>query len=191
MLAPISPHTKHIVIDLQRLFAEPRGWHVASIADILPNVLTLCQTTAANTFYSRFITPQHPEASTGRWQNLYQSYPQITGLDPAILDLIQPLKQIAHPSQIFDKTTYSIFPAVQPRLNQTDTLILSGAETDACVYASLLTAVDLGLRVILASDAVTSSDQAAHDATLNIIARRLPNQIELATTAEIIAAWPT
>ena len=190
MLASISPHTKHVVIDLQRLFAEPHGWHVPSIATILPNVLTLCQTTAEKTLYSRFITPSHPEVATGRWQNLYDAYPQVTGLDPATLDLIQPLKQIAHPAQIFDKTTYSIFPAVHPHLDQTDTLILSGAETDACVYASVLCAVDLGLRVIIATDAVTSSDQAAHDATLNIIARRLPAQVELATTSEIIAAWP-
>ncbi|MEO5613870.1 MAG: isochorismatase family cysteine hydrolase [Cypionkella sp.] len=190
MLAPIAPHAKHVVIDLQRLFAEPHGWHVRSIADILPNVLTLCQTTAANTLYSRFITPPHPQAAKGSWQNLYQAYPEVTGLNPAILDLIHPLTQIAHKAQIFDKTTYSIFPAVQSHLDQTDTLILSGAETDACVYASLLSAVDLGLRVIIAVDAVTSSDQAAHDATLNIIARRLPTQIDLATTSEIIAAWP-
>lgn len=190
MLAPISPHTKHVVIDLQRLFAEPHGWHVPTIADILPNVLTLCQTTQKNTLYSRFITPSHPEASTGRWQNLYQAYAQVTGLDAAILDHIQPINQIAHKTQIFDKTTYSIFPAILPLLNQTDTLILSGAETDACVYASLLSAVDLGLRVIIATDAVTSSDAAAHDATLTIIARRLPNQVDLATTEEIIAAWP-
>ena len=190
MLGPLSPHTKHIVIDLQRLFAEPHGWHVPSIADILPNVVTLCQTTAENTRYSRFITPPNPQAAMGRWQNLYQAYPQVTGLDAAILDLIQPLKQIAQPAQIFDKTTYSIFPAIQPHLDQTDTLILSGAETDACVYASLLSVVDLGLRVILATDAVTSSDQAAHDATLHIIARRIPAQVDLATTTEIIAAWP-
>ena len=190
MLSPLSPHTKHVVIDLQRLFAEPHGWHVPSIAQILPNVLALCQTTADKTLYSRFITPPHPKASTGRWQNLYQAYPNVTGLAPAILALIEPLAKIAQPSQIFDKTTYSIFPAVHLHLTQTDTLILSGAETDACVYASLLSAVDLGLRVIIATNAVTSSDQAAHDATLNIIARRLPAQIELATTAEIIAAWP-
>ena len=190
MLAPISPQTKHIVIVLQRLFAEPHGWHVPSIADILPNVLTLCQTTQSKTLYSRFITPANPQSATGRWQNLYQAYPEVTGLNPAILDLIASLAKIAPPVQIFDKTTYSIFPAVLPYLSQTDTLILSGAETDACVYASVLSAVDLGLRVIIASDAVTSSDQAAHAATLHIIAHRMPTQVELATTAEIIAAWP-
>ncbi len=191
MLPALSPYTKHIVIDLQRLFAEPHGWHVPSIAQILPNVLTLCQTTAEKTLYSRFITPPNPQAATGRWQNLYQAYREVTGLNPTILDLIAPVAKIAQSSQIFDKTTYSIFPAVQPLLTQTDTLILSGAETDACVYASLLAGVDLGLRVIIASDAVTSSDQAAHDATLHIIAHRLPTQVELATTAEIITAWPT
>lgn len=190
MLAPLSAHTKHIVIDLQRLFAEPHGWHVPSIADILPTVLTLCQATAAQTLYSRFITPPNPQSAQGRWQNLYHSYPEVTGLNPTTLDLIAPLTQIAHKTQIFDKTTYSIFPAVLPHLGQSDTLILSGAETDACVYASALSAVDFGLRVIVAADAVTSSDQAAHDATLHIIARRMPAQIELATTAEIIAAWP-
>ena len=190
MLAPISPHTKHVVIDLQRLFAEPHGWHVPSIAGILPNVRALCQTTADKTLYSRFITPSNPQSAKGRWQNLYEAYPEVTGLSPSILDLIAPLAKIAHPSQIFDKTIYSIFPAVLPHLTQTDTLILSGAETDACVYASALSAVDLGLRVIIVADAVTSSDQAAHDATLHIIARRMPAQVELATTAEIIAAWP-
>lgn len=188
MLAPLSPHTRHIVIDLQRLFAEPHGWHVPSITDILPNVLTLCKTTADKTLYSRFITPPHPKAAKGRWQNLYQSYPEVTGLNPSILDLISPFAKIAHPAQIFGKTTYSIFPAVQAHLTETDTLILSGAETDACVYASLLSAVDLGPRVIIATDAVTSSDPAAHDATLNILARRLPTQVDLATTKEIIAA---
>ena len=190
MLAPISPHTKHVVIDLQRLFAEPHGWHVPTIADILPNVLTLCETTAEETLYSRFITPPKPEDAKGRWQNLFQSYPEVTGLNPAILDLIQPLNQIAQSGQIFDKTTYSIFPAIQPHLTQTDTIILSGAETDACVYASLLSAVDLGLRVIIATDAVTSSDQAAHVASVLIVGRRMPAHVELDTTAEIIAAWP-
>ena len=190
MLAPLSPHSKHVVIDMQRLFAEPHGWHVPSIAQILPNVLTLCQTTATKTLCSRFITPPNPQSAKGRWQTLYQAYPDVTGLDPAILGLVPPLNQIVHPGQIFEKTTYSIFPAAQPHLGQTDTLILSGAETDACVYASLLSAVDLGLRVIIATDAVTSSDADAHKATLDIIARRLPTQVDLATTSEIIAAWP-
>jgi nicotinamidase-related amidase len=48
-LPKLSPQTLHAVIDMQRLFAEPYGWQVPDLAAILPNVLRLCQTSAANT----------------------------------------------------------------------------------------------------------------------------------------------
>ena len=68
-------------------------------------------------------------------------------------------------------------------------LVFSGVETDICVLGSVLDAVDRGYRVVIASDAVTSSDLASHEATLGRICRRFDVQIELATTEEVLAAW--
>ena len=69
------------------------------------------------------------------------------------------------------------------------TLVLSGVETDVCVLATALEAVDRGFRVIVASDAVTSSSPAGHRAALDHILPRFEFMLELATSAEIIAAW--
>jgi nicotinamidase-related amidase len=192
-LPKLSPQTLHAVIDMQRLFAEPYGWQVPDLAAILPNVLRLCQTSAANTVYSRFVTPRHPKAATGRWEALYQTYPQVTGLPPEAFDLVGELTEIAAQGITIDKTTYSLcaVPEFLAHLTRhgTDTVVFSGVETDSCVYATLIACVDLGLRVVVAKDAVTSADLAAHDAMLDLLARRLPDQVELASTDEIIAAW--
>lgn len=193
LLQPLSPQTLHLVIDMQRLFAEPHGWQVDQVGAILPNVLRLCQTSGARTVFSRFLTPARPEAAIGRWQALYQRFPQVTGLPDAVMDLVPELADLAARARVFDKTTYSLFavPAFLDHLAQagTDTVVFSGAETDACVYASLIAAVDMGLRVVVAKDAVTSGDLEAHEAMLAILARRLPDQVELASTDQILRAW--
>jgi len=67
--------------------------------------------------------------------------------------------------------------------------VFSGIETEVCVLATALTAVDLGYRTVIASDAVASSVPAAHDACLAQIYPRFDQQIELATVDEICTAW--
>jgi nicotinamidase-related amidase len=47
-------------------------------------------------------------------------------------------------------------------------LIVTGAETDVCVLAMVLGAVDLGYRVIIVSDALCSSADETHDAAMAI-----------------------
>jgi nicotinamidase-related amidase len=62
---------------------------------------------------------------------------------------------------VIDKNRYSAF--AEPRLiehlrqRETDALIVSGSETDVCVLATVLDAVDIGYRVIVVRDAVCSS----------------------------------
>ena len=51
-------------------------------------------------------------------------------------------------------------------------------------------ATDHGYRVIVVEDAVTSSSPAGHRAALDAIYPRLDQQIQIATVAEVLAAWP-
>jgi nicotinamidase-related amidase len=70
-----------------------------------------------------------------------------------------------------------------------DTLIFSGVETDVCVFASVLDAVDAGYRVILAEDALASGCELAHSAVMDNLAPRLSEQIEILSTQAILHLW--
>ena len=71
-----------------------------------------------------------------------------------------------------------------------DTVVVSGSETDICVLATVLGAVDRGFRVVVATDALCSSSDETHDAMMLLYARRYGQQVETAGTAEILEAWP-
>lgn len=184
---------RHVAIDMQRLVAEDSAWHSPIVMTILPNVVRLSRTLKLETLYARFIAPYDEAAAHGSWKAFYRRWPMITGraLDPALIELVGALAELAEPDQIFDKLGYSIFsnPVLHERLRgeEIDTLILSGIETDVCVYSSALSAVDLGYQVVLASDALASPNDDAHRVVIDILATRLPDQIRVMTTDEIIA----
>ena len=67
-------------------------------------------------------------------------------------------------------------------------IIVTGAETEVCVLASVMGAIDLGYRVVIVTDAVCSGADSTHDAMLGIYDSRFGMQVETVTTAELIAA---
>ena len=188
-------HFKHIAIDMQRVFAEETAWYAPSLMAILPNVTRLSAALREQTFYARFTVPDDADAAHGCWKSFYRRWPMVTGREMplAMFDLVAPLAKLATPEQVFDKLGYSIFsaPALDTLLRnaKTETLILSGVETDVCVYSSVLSAIDLGYSVVLAADAMASPDEQAHRAVLEQLAPRLPEQIKVMTTDEILRLY--
>ncbi|KAA0693651.1 cysteine hydrolase [Neorhizobium sp. P12A] len=184
----------HVVIDMQRLFAEETVWHAPAMRDILENVIALSRRMPSETLFARFIVPASVDNASGCWKPYYERWSMLTGdhHDPALHDLMGPLRAIAPAGQIFDKPGYSIFSneTLHSRLqkNGVRTIIVSGAETDVCVYSSVLQAIDLGYLVVIATDAVASSDGAAHRAVIDQLAPRMPEQILLLSTEEILSA---
>jgi nicotinamidase-related amidase len=184
-------NVRHIAIDMQRLFAEKTVWHTPVIADLLPNVLRLAEIFDGRTLFAKFMVPLAPHHANGRWQVYYERWSMLTTqtMDPAMQDLIAPLAALATSKTTIEKTTYSIFGAAdfEQSLRETgvDTLVFSGVETDVCVLASLFDAVDAGFHVIVASDAVGSSDMQSHAAILQHVLPRMPDQIEVVRTNAI------
>ena len=174
--------TLHIVIDMQRVFAEETVWHTPSIRDILPNVLDLCEAFKGRTLFAKFMLPETSAHAPGRWQTYYERWSMLT---------TSQLAALSQPETEVEKFTYSIFkaPGFTERLKADgiDRLIFSGVETDVCVLASVFDAVDAGFHIVVASDAVGSSEPVAHQAVLDHVLPRMPDQIDLATTAQIIA----
>jgi nicotinamidase-related amidase len=194
-LQTIGPDAVHVVIDMQRLFAEDTGWRVASLPGIVPTILKLVRCCPARALYTRFITPPSQAAARGAWRSFYRHWPQVTQdrLAPGLLDLVAPLSAGVTPAQLIDKEGFSAYsgPFFQRALSSLEarTLVLSGVETDVCVLATALEAVDRGHRVVIAADAVTSFSPAGHRAVLDHVLPRYEHMIDVADAAEIIAAW--
>jgi len=90
-------------------------------------------------------------------------------------------------------TTYSAFSTGRLhsflRTKDISTPIITGSETDVCVLATVLAAVDLGYRIILVRDGLCSSSDEAHDALRGLYAKRFDIQIELADMASVFEFW--
>ena len=90
------------------------------------------------------------------WRSYFERWQDLTrqNIVPQLLELVPP-------AVIFDKRVYSPFHdgRLSPylRLRGIDSLIISGTETDICVLATVLAAVDHGYRVIIAVDALCGS----------------------------------
>lgn len=184
----------HLVIDMQRVFAEATGWHTPGLAEALPVVERLADALPGRTLYTRFVVPPSAEAAPGAWARYYERWPAMAGdrLDPALLDLVAPLAARAGPGAVFDKPGFSAFtaPGLAARLDAQGiaTLLLSGVETDVCVLATALSAIDRGHAVILVRDALASGDPEGHATALGLLARRFPEQIAVQPATEILAA---
>ena len=186
--------TVHLAIDMQRVFADATAWQMADFHAIVPHVAAIAAALPGRTLFSRFVVPHLAEHAPGHWQNYYRRWAAFTGavMDPALIEVVDALAHHATPDTLIDKPTYSIFEArdCPQRLAalRADTLVFTGVETDVCVLASLMAAVDRGFRVVAVADALASSSRAGHEATLQHVLTRLPDQVEITFTADVLAA---
>ena len=112
---------------------------------------------------------------------------------PSRLELTPPLATFCPPAAIVDKTRHSAFaePGLIDHLRQrkADALIVSGSETDVCVLATVLDAVDIGFRVIVVRHAVCSSSDEGHEMLMRLYHTRYTEQIETADAEAILSRW--
>ena len=189
-----GPNAAHFCLDMQRLFSSEGPWPTR-MERVLPKVVRLVERAPARTIFTRFLTPQTPENMPGQWAVYYAKWSNVTRdrLDNRLLNLIPAFERYLPPGSVFDKWVYSAFANAELRrflgCRGVDTLIVSGSETDVCVLSTVLAAVDLGYRIIIARDGVCSSSDAGHDALMGLFRRRFDVQIEVAEVNEIVDAW--
>lgn len=192
---PIGDRARHLCIDTQRLFAPGGPWPTPWMPRVLPVVAELAQRFAERTIFTRFIPPARPEDLPGAWKRYYRRWRQVTRerLDPDLLELVPPLDKVSACARVVDKATYSSFatPDLAHVLQQegVNTLIVTGAETDVCVLATVLGAVDRGYRVIVVTDAICSSNDDGHDALLGFYRHRVEQQIETVDCETVLSNW--
>ncbi|HEY3792531.1 MAG TPA: isochorismatase family cysteine hydrolase [Bradyrhizobium sp.] len=185
----------HLCVDMQNIFAKGGIWETPWMERVLPAIEAIVARRPERTVFSRFITPQHPEDRRGRWRHYFERWRQATrqSLRGSELELVPALARFVPPAIIIDKPGYSAF--VQSRLYDllagkgVDTVVVTGAETDVCVLATTLSAVDLGLRVVIIEDALCSSSDEGHDALMTMYRTRLHEQIDVIKAEELFDLW--
>jgi nicotinamidase-related amidase len=193
-LEPIR-NAVHLCVDMQRIFAKGGIWETPWMERVLPVIVEIAERYAKRTVFTRFITPVTSEQRPGQWQKYYRRWERATRqrLAPDQLDLVPALARFAPPAEVIDKPAYSAFFQSDLdtflREKRIETLVLTGAETDVCVLATALAAVDRGFRAVIVEDAICSSSDAGHDALMTMYRDRLHEQIEVVSAAHMLAVW--
>ncbi len=192
---PLGRHCVHLCVDMQRMFAEDTEWRTPWLRRVLPTIVRLVEARPAQTIFTRFIPAERPGEGVGAWRRYYERWSSMTleNLGRDMVDLVPELAIFVPPAQVFDKRIYSPWRGgalhEELRRSSIDTLVISGGETDVCVLATVLGAIDYGYRVAIATDALCSSSDETHDALIALYETRFGQQIEAATTEEVIESW--
>ncbi len=195
MISKLDDKTVHLCVDMQNMFAEGTPWHTPWMSRVLPRVATLARHRPDRTLFTRFIPADAPGQGEGAWAAYWRRWACMTRaeLPDAAMELVKPLAELSPPAEVLDKRFYSPWyrTDLDERLRRrgADTLVVSGAETDICVLAAVLGAVDRGFRVVIAEDGICSSADETHDALVKVYHDRYGQQVETATVDEIVAAW--
>ncbi len=190
---PLGESWVHLCIDMQRMFAEDTQWHTPWMPRVLPNVVSVVELNPARTIFTRFVPPQTADDVGGTWRRYYERWHGMTRaeLEPGLIDLVPELARHVPPAKVEDKPVMSPwFGSLNARLQKAGVtaIIVTGAETEVCVLATMLGGIDRGYRMVLVTDAVCSGADETHDAMLRIYESRFGMQVETVTTAELVAA---
>jgi nicotinamidase-related amidase len=190
----LTPRSVHLCIDMQRMFSSDGIWPTPWMVKVLPVVEEIAGRFPERTVFTRFIPPIRAGDMPGMWQRYYTRWIRATRerINPELLELLPSLSSFAPPAAVIDKSRYSAFAGstllrhLQDR--KADALIITGSETDVCVLATVLAAVDIGFPVIVVEDAICSSSNTGHDALMTLYHQRYSEQIETASAETILLA---
>ena len=193
----IDPITEavHLSIDMQNIFSRGAVWETPWMERVLPVIVDIAARYTVRSVFTRFITPFSATDRPGRWRRYFERWRCATRakLPLSELELVPALQRFAPPAQIIDKPAYSAF--TESSLGSfllekgVRTLVVTGSETDVCVLATVLGAVDRGYRVVIPTDAICSSSDHTHDALLTLYRERYGQQIETTITETILRNW--
>lgn len=191
----LTERSVHLCIDMQRVFSAEGPWATPWMTKVLPVAARLAGRYPERTVFTRFIPPERPDQMPGMWQRYYTRWRTATRecLDLSLLELMPPLAALCPPAAVIDKMCYSAFaePTLLTHLRErkADALIVSGSETDVCVLATVLGAVDLGYPVVVVRDAVCSSSDEGHDMLMRLYQVRFTEQVATADAAVVLQRW--
>jgi len=169
----------HVCVDMQRMFHSGTDWAFPWPEQLLSNVAETCRIAGHRNLLTRFLPAKREGDGAGTWSRLYRRWASMTveRIGEEQLQLVSELAEFCGPGALVDKHAYSPwgYPAMHELLHRHScaAVVISGIETDLCVLATVLGAVDRGYRTILLTDAVASSVSDAQASVLHLLETRL------------------
>ena len=194
MEKPLTGNAIHLCLDMQNIFAPGGLWATPWMPKVVPVVHELSKRFGERTVFTRFMTPFSADDMPGKWRDYYEKWQAATRtrLDPRQLELVPELARLVPPATVISKGRYSAFAGTRLleylQKRKADALVITGAETDVCVASTVLSAVDFEFRTIVVTDAICSSSDDGHDASLKVYRTRFSEQIETAGAQEVLRA---
>jgi nicotinamidase-related amidase len=162
---------------------------------VLPKIVRLTEFSSDRTVFTRFVPPRTVDDAMGAWRTYFRKWANVTGdeVDPDLLELVGSVRHAAPTAKVVDRPVYSAFAGgtlhQMLRSLKADTLVISGGETDVCVLATVLSAIDHGYRVILVEDTLVSGSAGSHHSVLQLFRTRFDVQAGVASLDDVIASW--
>lgn len=168
-----------VVVDMQRAY-EDGPWKVLDMRGAETNILRLIPW-ADEVIFTRHVPFAHPQ---GTWKTYNAKWGYVEQ-DPRNGELVPCLAEIARTS--VEKSTYSAFgsQAFCKLVQGADRLIVTGIQTECCVLATILDAVDAGMEVMYVRDACSGKNAGLEQATEEIL-KRLSIHVTCVDTQEWI-----
>ncbi|GAA0196316.1 isochorismatase family cysteine hydrolase [Glutamicibacter creatinolyticus] len=163
--------TALVVIDMQRIFAEPDSqWYVSTYTAAERVIAGLCKQHEGKVIWTKFM---RDPSERGSWAGYYQRW------DRCRLDeQSEQWELTAQPAKHDEIITLPTFSKWGPELAgltaDCDHLVLTGVATDCCVLSTALGAVDAGKRVTVVADACGGATPEAHEQSLAVLGLLAP-----------------
>lgn len=174
-----------VVIDMQRVFAEPPSpWAAPRFGEALAGVERLLPAFSGRTVFTRYVAPLRP---TGAWVPYFELWPfALVPHDDPLYELVPELatasqKAVIETREAFGKWDDGLSAAIEGSRE----LVLAGVATDCCVIATALAAGDAGVRVRVVADACAGGTDADHERALAAMALFAP-LVELTSVDEVL-----
>lgn len=187
-MTPADEDALLVVIDLQRVFADPDSpWSIPDFATLEEPVSRLLTAFGVRAAFTRFVVPADP---AGSWRTYFREWS--FALEPGaeqLFELAAPWSDYGR--RPIDKPTFSAYGSELQFLVRrlgVSTLVLCGVSTECCVLATALAAADDGMAVRIVRDACASVDRATHAAALQVALTGFAPLIALTTVEEELAA---
>lgn len=145
-----------IVVDMQNAYLNGRPWACNNMNSCTSKIVQLLESSACpNVVFTKHMKNGSP---IGTWTEYNLAYYHINedNKNAMLIDAIVPYT-LHHP--VFEKTTYSAFScdALREMAKRADRVVLCGVVGECCILSTMMSGIDLGIRIVYLKDAIASS----------------------------------
>ena len=163
--------TALLVIDMQKVYTADHPWYCEGMEEVLQELPAFCLSfPKEDVFYTAF---RYDEDMDGIWREYGERYQTIND-DPQNEEIVEELKDIAHP--IYCKSAYSCLSnrELTKKLREYDEIILTGVQAEVCVLSTAYGLIDLGKKVVYKRSLIAGRNKEMKEATEKALSSMSP-----------------